>query len=211
MAELDDLKKLSPGERIRRLKELEEARKKEIEEAEKMITESEKEITIIEELKQVPIPEVKAPDISHLFGSPDEKAIFKNRRFIDDTEEEPSPAQKPKSALEETVEQEGPKHQIVEKLRMYGELLESRGIRPDKAVAALAEAYAGVKHVREELEGGMRYDELPTEEKSLLRYTSNLVEQFEHVPMSYVEKSQFKDAVHGVFDNIEKIRGQYHR
>jgi hypothetical protein len=43
----DELKKLSPEERLKRLKELEEERKKEIEEAEDLIKRTEAEIGIL--------------------------------------------------------------------------------------------------------------------------------------------------------------------
>ena len=41
MVEIDDLKELPPEERIKRLKQLEDERKREIEQAEKLIRESE--------------------------------------------------------------------------------------------------------------------------------------------------------------------------
>ena len=69
--EIDDIKKLSPSERIKRLKELEEKRKKEIDEARKMITESEHEIVLEEIKKDIPIPEMTAIDPSTLFGETD--------------------------------------------------------------------------------------------------------------------------------------------
>ena len=52
MATVDELKKLSPDERIKRLKELEEERKKEIEEAEELIKETTQELADAEEKKE---------------------------------------------------------------------------------------------------------------------------------------------------------------
>jgi hypothetical protein len=84
MVKDDEFEKLSPQERIKKLKELEEKSKKEIEKAQKLIRESEEEIAIEEKVKQVRIPEDQEVDVKKLF-----------RR------EEPS--------LEETVEKEAPK------------------------------------------------------------------------------------------------------
>lgn len=50
--DIDEIKKLSPGERIKKLKELEEKRKKEIEEAERLIKESVEEIKQEQELQE---------------------------------------------------------------------------------------------------------------------------------------------------------------
>ena len=76
MAGLDDIKKLSPEERIRRLKELEEERKKEIKEAEELMKSSKDEIVVQEKIKRdIPIPQLKAVDIDHLFSRA-EKEMF---------------------------------------------------------------------------------------------------------------------------------------
>jgi hypothetical protein len=78
--EINDLKKLSPKERIKRLKELQEKDKKEIEEAQKLLKEAEEESVIEDELREIPIPQLKAADIDELF-SPEEKELFKAKRF----------------------------------------------------------------------------------------------------------------------------------
>jgi hypothetical protein len=63
----DVLKDLSPQERLKRLKELEQEKKKEIEEARKLIKESEKDITAEHEFKEkVPIPEVGLENLQGL-------------------------------------------------------------------------------------------------------------------------------------------------
>jgi hypothetical protein len=64
---LKDLKKMSPKERIERLKEIAERDKKEIEEAQALIKESEEELTVEEKLKRVTIPENKDVDVDRLF------------------------------------------------------------------------------------------------------------------------------------------------
>jgi hypothetical protein len=103
---LDELKKLSPKDKLVKLKEIEKKNKEEIELARKMMDESEREVEIEEEFKRVPIPEAKAVDIDQLFSA-EVKEIFKAKRFVEDkkrVEEEP---EKPKErGLEETVREE---------------------------------------------------------------------------------------------------------
>ena len=104
--DLKEIKKLSPEERINRLKKIEEENKKEINEAEKLIKDSIREINIQEEIKDLPIPQIKAVDIESLF-SPEEKEVFAAKRYKDlrvrHVEEETT-----EIPLEETVEQERP-------------------------------------------------------------------------------------------------------
>jgi len=87
---LKELKKLSPKERAEKLKELQKKDKEEIEQAQKLLQETEEEIGRQEELKKIPIPQLKSVDIDALF-SPEEKELFKAKRFIT----EPRRAEKP--------------------------------------------------------------------------------------------------------------------
>lgn len=101
---LDELKKLSPAARIKKLKEIQEKNKKEIEEAQAMIKKSQQEEEIEKELEQMPIPQLKSVDIDDLF-SQEEKQLFKERRFVSEKrkpEEEPAPK---KQELEQIAEQ----------------------------------------------------------------------------------------------------------
>ncbi len=110
MAKDNDLKKLPPEERIRRLKELEKERKKEIEEAQKEIQESEKELTERRKWKEkVPIPEFAKEDLEGL--SEEARQLLKERKGLAvhqrkemETEEE-APLQR-RASLEEAIEQE---------------------------------------------------------------------------------------------------------
>jgi len=69
MAKLNktELEKLTPAERIKKLKELEEENKKEIEEAEKLIKKTEAEISREKIAESVKIPETRPIDIESLF------------------------------------------------------------------------------------------------------------------------------------------------
>ena len=80
-ANVDELKKLSPQERMSRLKELEEERKKEIEEAEKLIRETTRELAEAEDRQKMPIPEARATDLSTL-DTIEEKQIVTTHHFL---------------------------------------------------------------------------------------------------------------------------------
>ncbi|MFH0977734.1 MAG: hypothetical protein V1837_00385 [Candidatus Woesearchaeota archaeon] len=111
MAKLEDLKKMSPEERIRVLKQMEEEKKKEIEEARKLISESENEIGREEEIKkEMPIPQARSVNIENLFTR-EEKQIFATKRFADKTETQ-------EESLEETIKDVGLQKKIQEE-RQY--------------------------------------------------------------------------------------------
>ena len=79
--DIEELKKLSPEERIRKLKKLQEKDKEEIEKAQNLIQESEDQLEKQEQTKKIPIPQLKAVNIDALF-SPEEKELFKAKRFV---------------------------------------------------------------------------------------------------------------------------------
>jgi len=112
MTNLDELKNLSPEEKIRKLKEIEEKDKKEIETAQKLIKESESQIEEEKRMKeQIPIPQLKAVDISSLF-TPAEKQMYATKRYVRGEEQ-----------LEETVQQEQKRiEEMNEKEQFFHEL-----------------------------------------------------------------------------------------
>ncbi|MBI2580442.1 hypothetical protein HYV85_01400 [Candidatus Woesearchaeota archaeon] len=79
---VDELKRLSPQERIKRLKELEEERKKEIEQAEELIKETVREIADAEEKKRIPIPQAKATDLSSALATSEEKELVATHHLL---------------------------------------------------------------------------------------------------------------------------------
>ncbi|MFO8015505.1 MAG: hypothetical protein R6U32_00210 [Candidatus Woesearchaeota archaeon] len=90
MVEFDEeeLKKMSPEERLKALKKLEEKGKEEIEAARKLMAESEREIEVKEEHKRdMPIPQLAAVDVDSLFSS-EEKQIFRTKRYTQNKKEE---------------------------------------------------------------------------------------------------------------------------
>lgn len=128
MADIDEIKKLSPEERIKQLKKLEEDKRKEIEEAEKLIKESVVELEREEKIKQeIPIPQIKAVDIGGLFTK-EEKEIFATKRY--QSAKKPSGEEKPiqekkETTLEDTVweEQKNLSQEQLAQQRQYGEQL----------------------------------------------------------------------------------------
>ena len=104
MTETDDLKKLPPDERIKKLKALEEEKRKEIEEAQQMLKESAVELEREEKIKQeVPVPQMKAVDIGQLFTK-EEKQVFATKRYAPVEHEEESEVQPVE--VEKTLEDE---------------------------------------------------------------------------------------------------------
>lgn len=99
---IDEIMRLSPAERIRRLKELEEQKKKEIEEAEDLIKESMSEMRRDEIIRDMPPPKMRGVDITKLWD-----------------EEKPSEKKLEERWLEESVAEERPKVSE-EDIRQYG-------------------------------------------------------------------------------------------
>jgi len=82
----EELENLPPEERIRRLKKIEEKKKKEIEEAHRLIQETEIELDERKKFKEkVPIPQVAVEDLSGL--SKDEKEILRVHKGLKEEKE----------------------------------------------------------------------------------------------------------------------------
>jgi len=146
MAEFDELRRFSPEERIKRLKAEEEKRKREIEKAEEMIKESGAEIELDEELKRVPIPQIRSLEINDMFFSPTAKWVFEAKKQVQiKPKEEMFPAAEPPkermSELEETVEEEAKRTQVSAQGAggpQYGIITE---------MSAVQRVYQGIKQV----------------------------------------------------------------
>lgn len=142
VAKLNEIKKLSPEERIKKLKGVKEKNKKEINEAEKLIRDSIREINIQEEIKDLPIPQIKAVDIESLF-SPEEKEVFAAKRYKDLRHVEEETAEIP---LEETVEKEKPgiTKEELEAQKQY-QILELRREPTENVVQEIENIYRQVR------------------------------------------------------------------
>ncbi|GEM_PF-3356291 len=143
--ELRDLRRLHPSERIKRLKELEEQKKKEIEEAEVMLKESEKEAQAEEEERtSLPVPHMKAVSPESI-ETIEAKLLWAAKRGVSlqqKEEEVAVPAAKEHLSLSEAVEDERVKAQEVSNVQ-YGEQL-AESVRRQSG-AAVVEAYARQK------------------------------------------------------------------
>lgn len=143
--DIDEIKKLSPEERIKRLKKLEEEKRKEIEEAEKLIEQSTVELEREEKIKkEIPIPQVKAVDIGGLFTQ-EEKQIFATKRYQERKLSEPEEEKPPEKPGEKTLEEEVWKDHLqltpeqVEQQKQYGEKLAME--QPNQLYQMAREAY----------------------------------------------------------------------
>ncbi|MAG15838.1 hypothetical protein CMO88_02150 [Candidatus Woesearchaeota archaeon] len=133
MSELEEIKKLDPEERIKRLKEIEEGRKREIEEAESLIRDSMREIGDAEEKKHAPIEQVKARDISQL-ATAEEKSIFKTARFEGDKKIEElgeTVAEAEMQNLEELADSEAKEKGKIDHKPIYGQAIEDAKAKVD--------------------------------------------------------------------------------
>lgn len=84
--EIEDLKKLSPEERIEKLKQIQEKKKKEIEEARKLLDESVDELEEETEQKsKIPIDQLKA-DNAEMLLTLEDREIFTIKRFLSERE-----------------------------------------------------------------------------------------------------------------------------
>ncbi|MBU1204480.1 MAG: hypothetical protein KKE93_01065 [Nanoarchaeota archaeon] len=144
VTKLNEIKKLSPEERIKKLKGIKEKNKKEINEAEKLIKDSIREINIQEEIKDLPIPQIKAVDIESLF-SPEEKEVFATKRYENARQShvEEETAEMP---LEETVEKEKPDitKEELEAQKQY-QILELRREPTENVVQEIENVYRQVR------------------------------------------------------------------
>ncbi len=125
MAEPDDFKdfeSLPPEERIKRLKEFEEKKKKEIAEAERMVEDSKEEIKEETRKKeQMPIDQMKVFD-ENMLRSSEEKEMVKAKLYISDDKDESSDAEQ--DMLEEVLQKEKPKPLPEGTLQQYGQKID---------------------------------------------------------------------------------------
>lgn len=75
--ELDEIRKLSPEERIKKIRELEEKRSKEKQGMEELLKESISTIKNEETIKNIKVPEQKKVNVSELFSNEEEESLEK--------------------------------------------------------------------------------------------------------------------------------------
>ncbi|MBI2664321.1 hypothetical protein HYX10_03195 [Candidatus Woesearchaeota archaeon] len=140
MSELEEIRKLEPEERIKRLKEMEDERKREIEEAEALIRDSMLEIGEAEVKRHAPIEQVKAHDLSQLVTG-EEKEVFKTARFATETR-----AEQPEEEINLEEMAEDAKEDAKEKGQgsrpLYGQALEDAKAKVDYSSKVQKDVYS---------------------------------------------------------------------
>jgi hypothetical protein len=184
---LEDLKKLSPRERVARLKQIEKENQEEIEKARKMIGESEREIEIEEEMREIPIPQVKAVDIDSLFGQ-EEKQVFRMKRFVSSPEEQTSAEEQTESsqeekALEQTVSEEADQVRVEAEAVQYNSALEEAKALAEKFV----NAYGTIKQLAGKAASG---EYMSRQEEERLRSYHEMAETLYEQKFSPMDDSQ---------------------
>lgn len=226
----DDIKNLPPEERLAKLKELEEKRKKELEETEKLIKQSMDELSAKEETKkQIPIEQVTALDIESL-QTDEEKEMFKAKRFVEGKkktanlgiEETPKPTKTripwPKSpeeiSLEETLEKENIPKQAEQAARSQTQYNVPGREQPQNLYRIINEASENDALERiKELEG-RPYREWNTDEREFAKRMNYIADvNKERVREQYQGRlsEEMLQKVDAVREEMERLRGDYIR
>lgn len=226
MAE-EELKNLPPEERIKRLKELEEKKKKEIEEAQKLIRDSEVEITEKRKFKdKVPLPQVASLDLHNL--TREEKDVVlraQGKRYIKKSEEEGTTKSEEKRkknnrSVEEVLEAAEKKDKSLEETlggagvggKSYTEEAEFQRANADyvarMAQKPMASLYQEAANINREVE---EKGYINREEEQRIAYLSSAVERkLEDVESGrYTLSEQAALAVNATKQLSEKLRAMY--
>ncbi len=132
--ELEELKKLSPKERIAKLKKIQEKDKEEIEHAQELIKESEEQAEKEDEKEKIPIPQVKSADVSSLFSSEEKQLFMEVRSEKEKPKEEPEEKQEKRKESLEEVAAEAPKIPEEQQQKAHIQYLEQQSQKPADAL-----------------------------------------------------------------------------
>lgn len=127
MVEADDIKdfeKLPPTERIKKLKEFEERKKKEIAEAERLMQQSE--VQIEQEMwkkNNLPLDQMKVFD-EGMLRSPEEREMVKAKQYTSDVKEHEEGSAAEQEMLEEVLQKEEPRKLEEGALQQYGQKID---------------------------------------------------------------------------------------
>ena len=150
----EDIQKLTPRERIEKLKKLEEEKRKEIEEARILISATEEELVAEEEQKkQIPIDQLTA-DTEEVLSTHEEKELFEVKRFVK-TKNKKEEAEKKEEGEESTLEEEvaEARAQNIPQQTEYQVVREERPVEykiEELSRQPLTELYAEIKNMYEE-------------------------------------------------------------
>jgi hypothetical protein len=174
----EDLSKLAPEDRIKKLKELEKKRKEEIEEAREQIMKDEKEITDRHRwVEKVPIPEVIQQDLDNL-GEEGRQLLKIHRGWEEGKKvEEEKPAVKKEINLEDTVASERPGPVPDNFNPEYGVAI-SQGTSMDYGAALSQQNMAGIKGTVDYIQGQAEdKGYITADQQSTLEYAAAEVER----------------------------------
>ncbi|MEE9525105.1 MAG: hypothetical protein V3V78_00680 [Candidatus Woesearchaeota archaeon] len=198
--EINELKKLSPKERIKKLKEIQERDKAEIEKAQGMLKEAEDEAVIEDELRDIPIPQLKAVDIDGLF-SPAEKELFKAKRFTSDKPKEVEKKEEKKGALE-SIAEEAPKISEAEQ-QQHIEYVQQLSQKPTEQLYNRAkEIYSNFKD-----KGYLTQEQ--QKEMGDISYANR--QKFDDIKAGNYPSGQLSKGVAGEMSLIEKMKGAMYK
>ncbi len=161
--ELKELRNLTPSQKLARIKEFEEKKRRELKEAEELLRETEKEAIEEEEEKvQIPVPQMKAVSPESL-ETIEAKLLWAAKRGLSVAPERPEEA--PPARRQELSEQVEGAAQAGLQSAQYGELVEK------SRQEAVIEAYrsSGAKQSEEPYESMTRQQDTITYQKPELR------------------------------------------
>ncbi|MFA6461744.1 MAG: hypothetical protein WCV90_05730 [Candidatus Woesearchaeota archaeon] len=165
----DDLKNLPPEERIKKLKELEQQKRKEIEDAQKEIKESEKELTEKRKQKEkTPIPQVASSDLESL--SEEEKEVVRTHRGL---KKEKKEAVEEKTVKPQRVDDSELEHLARERVELPPELMQSE-YTLKLSQAPMKDIYAEMTKINRAVE---EKGYINAEEQRKAQYLSSAVER----------------------------------
>lgn len=191
-----DLEGLPPDERIKRLRKLEDERRREIKEAEALIKRSREEMAATAEtIRKIPVPQMRAIDPSTLF-SREERALFETHHQTKATRDEAPapPARRPESSpesLEEAVAGAPRQNNQDQIAFQYGKKLEE----------TLAMAYKGLAEMSGKIEEKGYMNAM---EKEKIDFYKNTLEHI-HDAVGHVHGTEGNAAMAMVYGGLERI------
>ncbi len=192
--ELEDLKNLSPDERIKRLKEIQERRKQEIEQAQELMSLTEEELKQRQiEKDQLPIPQLKSDTFENLLGETD-REMFRMKRFtsekiIDSDAKSSGTAtqQLEEVPLEETLRRDAPQLSADQRAAM-----EKEQYVKQLAMLPAQQLYNAIKGIQESYQSsGIITDQQRGELYSLdkaMQEKTDAIRAGEYNPSEYIKK-----------------------
>ncbi len=197
MAKPDELRNMSPEERIKRLKHMEEQNRREIDEAKRMIEVAQQEIKQEKEtLRKIPIPQIKSIDATTLFGTTD-KQIWEVLQFK--SEEKPEEGEKP---LEKKVQEE---------IIMHDEAVKQQ-------IASASSQYKSIENLYGEAKAISQYQNLNPDQRDRLvkiyydmKNTREFVEQMQQQnPDKYSDANQsMEEMADATMKMLKQMMGMY--